>query len=491
MLRCVKVDLPQCDATKPVCQKCAKSRRICLDKSDVIKSHFPIHFENPYASGDSKRPRGPRASLTILAPQVDWESRALAYYRQYHLQTVTEVTSISGGLAECVAEWAASGKVNIMVDLALSSMALAIFSRTQRNPTAAVQATSNYQRLLATTQDQISRLSLQTSDEGVDSCLLAAFLMSRFEGANQGCAASTKALTSFESLSAWSHHDGAMAILRHWFNHPRRGPPSFIVQRSRRGLLRSSLLRNRPLPAWMKDGSIYGEYGVELDFDRIIVQIIGLLHRIQKLRQSNGKPCSEVARLRTEARELDTALDAWAAQIPPDCTYEKRCCTENSPRPRLHWYSSAVSIHRTSGNAAAWCHYFAVRMLINNARLKVLAITSEGPIGVDSERETKTSSAQLNAAAEDLAASIPACLELVPSRAAIQANGLRNPILKKLDVINPSNASLTAWPLTIASSLEQLDSGQKAWFKAELAEIGRITGDGILEFADTNEWTTI
>ena len=70
-----------------------------------------------------------------------------------------------------------------MVDLALSSMALAVFSRTQKHPAAATEASPRYYRLLRVAQERIAQLGISTLDEQkIDACLLAIFLMGRYEG---------------------------------------------------------------------------------------------------------------------------------------------------------------------------------------------------------------------------------------------------------------------------------------------------------------------
>lgn len=64
-----------------------------------------IHTENSYASGETKRPRGPRSSLTVIRPHFDLSTRALNYYLQTHLQAVGDVPNLTKGLAECIVAW--------------------------------------------------------------------------------------------------------------------------------------------------------------------------------------------------------------------------------------------------------------------------------------------------------------------------------------------------------------------------------------------------
>jgi hypothetical protein len=97
-----------------------------------------------------------------------------------------------------------------MVDLALSSIALAVYSRTQQHPLAATEASSRYYRLLRVAQERIAQLGIPTLDErNIDACLLAFFLMGRFEGATHR-PSDLNSKESFTWLHNFSHHDGAM-----------------------------------------------------------------------------------------------------------------------------------------------------------------------------------------------------------------------------------------------------------------------------------------
>ena len=91
--------------------------------------------------------------------------------------------------------------------------------------------------------------------------------------------------------------------------------------------------------------------------------------------------------------------------------------------------------------------------------------------------------------ADSLASTIPFCLERFKV-----AHDPDSPIRQTLTMLNtndeikPYLAMLAIWPLAIASSLEGVDVGQQLWFRSELARLGRITGAGVLEFAETDQW---
>jgi hypothetical protein len=293
-----------------------KSRRICLDKSAAKEASFLIHVENSYASGKSKRPRGPRSSLTVLRPHFDLQTRALSYYLQYYLHALNDVPNLSRDLPECVSSWKISGSKSSMVDLALSSMALAVYSRTQQHPPAAAEASSRYYRLLRVAQERIAQLANPTLDEqNIEACLLAVSLMGRYECAMRR-PGDTDSKDSFTSIQRWCHHDGAMAILKVWNDNPSHKPGTFIVKQIRRGLIKSSILRSLPLPDWLLDGNHFGEQERELDYDRIVVRVVNLHHASTNLLQEDGLQILNAEKLSNEAREIEKALQEWLTNVP-------------------------------------------------------------------------------------------------------------------------------------------------------------------------------
>jgi len=375
--RRVTADLPlKCDETKPACLRCTKSGRICLETSVVEQPGFSINIENAYASGKVKRPRGPRSSLTLLRPHFDLEARAVTYFFQHHVHSLTDIPNVAQGLCGCIATWKASGRESAMVDLALSSTSLAVFSRVQQHSQAAIEASSKYCRLLRMVQERIAHFRPSTADErdNVDACLLTMFLMGRYEATMHN----HSALSSDNStplLQKWFHHDGALTILKVWVESPSPHVATSIMKLGRRGLIRSSLRRNIPLPGWMLDGGHFGEHGLELEYDRILVRAVNLHQASVILRQRDDVTTSMVLELTGEARELDNALRDWASGLPQVWAYQRHTLAEPGPWPRRYFYSSTVYSFATPGCASVWSQYFATRMLINSTRLRILDLS--------------------------------------------------------------------------------------------------------------------
>lgn len=379
-----------------------------------------------------------------------------------------------------------------MVDLALSSLALAFYSQTQRHPPAATEAALRYSRLLRVAQEQLGRVGILSLDEGtIDECLLTIFLMGRYEGAIHR-PGRLSAGTSFSSMPAWFHHDGAMAILKIWKDDPRRNTATCIIKRTRRGLIRSFLLRSLLLPEWILNGYCFGERGLELDYDHIFVRMVNLHHASASLRQKKDLPILTADELDNEAQALDEALQDWATRLPSTCSYQPHILTESGPWPDRNFYSSLVYSYSKPGSAAIWGHYFAARMLINNVRLKLLELKEPNTLVDRTYAQDRLECIRrLKTMANSLASTVPFC---VGRFKADNSTIPTIPTLIKLDTseeIKPPLASLAVWPLTIASGLEGIDVRQQRWFRSQLARIGRKIGDGALEFADTDQWAIL
>ncbi|MCJ1235937.1 hypothetical protein MMC14_003911 [Varicellaria rhodocarpa] len=372
-------------------------------------------------------------------------------------------------------------------------MALAVYSRTQRHPVAATEASLRYDRLLRVAQERIAQVGISIFDErDIDACLLVVFLMGRYEAVTYR-PSDLNPKDSFSTLRLWFHHNGAMAILKVWYDNPGRTPATFIIKQTRRGLIRSSLLRNLPLPDWLIDGEIFGERDLELDYDRIFVRSVNLHHVSVSFRQKNNVSITRAKDLNNEAQELDKALEDWVTRFPSIWSYQQHTLKEPDLWPGKHFYYPVVYSHSNFGYAAVWNQYFSLRMLVNSTHLRILEIGC--PLSTDDiihEQQQRDCMARLKVMSDSLAISIPSCLERfkavdVPNSLICQTAITLNTDEK----IKPNLAVLAVWPLTVASSLEGIDSKQQLWFRSQLARLGKTTGEGVLERTETDPWITL
>jgi hypothetical protein len=478
-----------------------KSRRTCYGTRTR-----QIHIENSYASGQKKRPRGPRSTpttdltgnLDTVLPGplvVDLETQAIVYYLHYHLHTPNDAPNILKGVSDAFLPIWTSKAACPLVELAISSMALAVFSRTQQHPPAAIEASIKYHRLL-----QIAQVTILSLDEGnIDACLLAIFFMSRYEDAvHRPSSAKTPFTTAVQSFS---HHDGALATLKIWKDRLSYSQPATdVIKHTRRSLIKSALMRNLALPEWMREGTSFGERGLEeLEYDRIVVRIANVRQRLSTLlkekKKKTGCPqrtshelTSTAEQLNQEARDIDNALQDWATHFPSTWRYHRHTLSGLHSWPTRDFYSPIVYSYSSLAYAAVWNKYYATRMLINSTRLRVLNLLSQPPNSDEQQQQQQRSECLfcIKTMANDLASTLPFCLQRFkiadPHRHLIT--------LHTKEDIKPYLATLTTWPLTIASSLRDVDDDddRQLWFKAQLARLGRVVGIGVLECAETDQW---
>ncbi len=378
-----------------------------------------------------------------------------------------------------------------MVDLAVTSMALAVYARTQHHPLAVTEASSTYHRLLEAAQERIVKGNiLEMEERNIDAFLLVVLLMGRYEATMQR---STEAISSdsFECVQLWSHQDGAMSILKLWNDHRNDVPATLIIKQIRRGLIKSSLLRNMPLPEWMLDGNRFGED--HQAYDRIVTRAVNLHHAMLILEENYGVRDAKAVELDIESRELDQASQDWVAHFPSTWFYQRHVLTTPGSWPRRHFHSSTVLNYPKLEYGVAWCHYFAMRMLINSMRWRIRACSplklSAGALYDQQQLECIN---HLYAMAEDLASTIPFVLERFKVVDNTNSSSHQPSItLNAQEKIKPYLVNLVVWPLTIASSLEGVDGRQQLWFRSELATLGKLIGAGVLEKAETAEWAAL
>ena len=403
-------------------------------------------------------------------------------------------------VADQVRPYLAKAQAHPMVDVAVSSMALAVFSKVQHHAQAAVEASIQYSKVLRTARTAIPELVI--SDKNIDACLLAVFLMSRYEDATYRDESSSPQIHDLSSLASFRHHDGAMALLKIWHSRQSCGiqPASAVIQQTRQGCIRSVFLRNLSVPRWMMDGSLFGESGLALDFDRVVVQLANLRHRIFKLgkripvhEESPDKAKSqEAAIIYNELQDADEALGRWSEQVTQDWEYRAPTVEElKGTAPPEHFYSQQVYVYSTPASVALWIHFFAWKLLISATRLQALQY-----LGLDEAQARDVAHRRhldiqvMHSMSLALASSVPFALQRLDYTHDGAFVSSTMPIkIRPSHEVDPSLAALIVWPLSIAASLEDgLDAGMRAWFASELSSTGKILGISVLRRPQATRW---
>ena len=386
-----------------------KSSRQCI-RTSVTTRDFSFSIENRYASGVIKRPRGPRPGPTPSL-SFDLQTRALCYYLNYQLQTPSDVGKLLGSVQDSVSQWASGTKYSI-IDLAITAMSLAVFSRTQKHPAAAVEAAAKYDRLLR--EARVAIPELVQSD--VDAALLATFLMGRYEDSVHLAGP----LVPGMAFRSYMHHEGSKAILKIWEERCQTSsqPASAIIKYSRRGIIRSALLRHLAVPASLEDGGRFGEFGLELEYDRLLIGVASIRNRLKCLQQevflsqsSKEEVVALTQELYVEAAALDAAFQVWTRRVPISWCPQRHLLTERYSLPRQHFLLPVVYSYQCIAYAAIWLNYFATRMLLNRARLKILYLRRALNGLADQQPQEEQCCSEMRLMADALSASVPFVLD--------------------------------------------------------------------------------
>lgn len=349
-----------------------------------------------------------------------------------------------------------------------------------------------YSRLLKSIRPYIMQVGVSNFDDHtIDSCLLAILIMGRYEGIIH-CTKDASFKGSFASLRSWSHHDGSMAVVRQWYDGAQRRKPTTIIKQIRRGLIKSTILRILSLPDWILDGNDFGETGSDLDFDQILVRLTVIRSRIVSHEEGSMTSTEDVGKISEEIEDLDRRLQVWITQMSNISDCQQHILAGVGDQPVKHLYSPVVYSFPSLNHAGFWTLYFCTRMLVNSTHLTLVeAYSSHLSYNADSQYLRQHCLDQIQTLSDSLASTIPFCLgKLRCDEQAPSGCELKN--LPQIDEdIEPHAASLVVWPLTIASSIGGIIPRQLEWFKSELASMGCITGDGILECAVSDQWAVL
>lgn len=361
--------------------------------------------------------------------------------------------------------WQETGNTSKLVELALLSLALAVYARTRSQPDAAAEAFSIYHELLKLTREHLARPNLDVV--AIDACLLTIFLMGRCESAMHNTL-SPDAEETLKEFKSWSHHDGAMALLRLWHLHFKGQDVSVIVKQTRRGLWKSLFLRRLPVPGWLCDGSDFGEQGLDLAFDRVRVELVNIRSDVNADKSLDDK--TDRDRLRERVVKLSLDLVDIRNTLPPEFSYHQLETTHVDPT----WFlSSKLRIHSSPAYANLWAHMLATRLVIASVHMTVLQYSTE------TSEDAEICAVLLQQIVSELAATIPQCIGIVSmdgDQLAIRSlAGLKSPL-----------ASAVVWPLSMAVSVEGYDESLHRGFRLQLERLGQIIGDGVLHAVPTD-----
>ena len=193
-------------------------------------------------------------------------------------------------------------------------------------------------------------------------------------------------------------------------------------------------------------------------------------------------------RLSKEAVDIDVGLENWMNHFPKAWFYERHNLPVPHPWPMRDFWSRIVHSYPSPQLAAVWNQYYATRMLINNTHLGILELCHRNS-DVSTSKQHLECLFNVKLMGEYLASSVPFCHQRFKVTKARHSYLPENAItLITEEDVKPFLATLLIWPLTIASSLRYVDIEQRAWFRSELAYLGKVVGVSVIENVETDLW---
>jgi hypothetical protein len=255
--------------------------------------------------------------------------------------------------------------------------------------------------------------------------------------------------------------------------------------------IRTAILRDVTIPRWLRNGTLYGEGGSDLELDSLLIRAAALQSKSTTLLgDENLVLPSDVTELKIvaiEAQELDVGFQNWPSSLPEDWLFTLHTSKGSDSTSGL-LYEGSVHRYKAYGHAAVWNRYRAVRIIVNDIHLQLLSRLPQNPSLIT---QVETCQKNVGSLATDLCYSVPVFFSSNPAShdsVSKSAKSNRN-ILDTQQTITPMMATVIAWPVTVAISTEAVPNAQKQWLQSKLKTIAGVVGASVLHsIADTGEF---
>lgn len=485
----------QCDETRPTCLRCVRTKKACHGYS--TQTFSILHNENIYASRQRKRPQGPRARAVapFVAPPVhtfitrDIHSEAVSFFFNRHLGPGTNGLLKRGFPNSTLSLRRGSSPI---LDDAVSSIALALFSRSKLYPHATTLAFDSYQKSLRTLQTALS--APESID--IDACLLAVCLLARYENVVYTFGQdNTTPLT--RTVKNRAHLLGAMALLKFWVYRPQSTAiPTETIRHTRYILRKAAIFGVIEFPEWLSDGAVFGEHGSMLKLDRILVRVIHVRNLLRHYETDLSRPRISCAKsilalneIEKELKSLDIALaDFESVYSVSNLVGQTLADRRFQVGAKEHFFSHKIYSHQSHEIVAHCALFTGYRMLVIHLLIYTLKLIEklspwQLPTALNEYQQ------MLEDLTEDLRSIVPFGLDKLTIMKDPGQFGDHISI-KPDEERRHYIVDLMSLPLLIASTSESIQKDSTDWFRSQLAETGRFLGYSAMELAKTTSWPT-
>ena len=379
-----------------------------------------------------------------------------------------------------------------LLSLAIFSLSHAFFGRAQRSNVALNAGRRYYASALVRTNAALSHPKEACEDE----VLLAAMLLSIYENSIADNTTGDSSNIKILAPKSFAHHDGAISLLYLRQRQGQRKKEGLAIDKFvRRQLLRSLVTRSITIPIWLRDGEAYGEHGYALELDRYIVDIAKLKHQVNIV--STSLECetkapdlnepSKLSHLLMQAQTIGDALVAWADHLPEEgwiATHIVRDGEAGEASQRI--FDRTVHIYPTLGHGGMWLRYRALRLLVLNAVLELLALSSHDvapALIAKAESLRQTTLLKIKRLADDMCFALPYMLAFIDTDNLADGGVafIADPLNERRTALRSTTASFLCWPLTIVTMVKGIPGRHRAYLRDRLLDVSQIVSDGVLE----------
>ncbi|KAH8660424.1 hypothetical protein BX600DRAFT_438635 [Xylariales sp. PMI_506] len=362
--------------------------------------------------------------------------------------------------------------------LAASSLRLAV-SATMKG------AECYYSKCIVQTRRELKGLSAIHMDD----LIIATMLMTNYENImyqDLGCSPDQADEVGSRFWKDICHYIGTAGLIQ--LQQQSSQPQDLALYRAvRRPIVRAAMLRGMPVQQWLSEGSVYGEEGLPLRLDQLMIRVTKLRSRfINLMRQSTRELKMQMGTLNDlaeEAEDVDFALLSWKQGISTEWEFSKHP-VENCRIAAHHdiTFGNIIPSYATLSHAAVWNRYRAVRLIVTSIRMKLLNTSQQDQmLEVPLNFEMNSCQETINSLIMDICHSVPfffssghKTVDMGNSRTRTNFHRSFNPKMQ------PKTAIFLTWPLIVAVSTEAAPILEKQWLRRKLEMIGKDTGNAVL-----------
>lgn len=196
---------------------------------------------------------------------------------------------------------------------------------------------------------------------------------------------------------------------------------------------------------------------------------------------------NEFENLLLEANNLDFSLAEWSSGLPEDWAFDSILHTSQGNEISPFLYDGLWGSYMTHGHAVVWNRYRTIRLIVNSIRVRLLSSIA-GIQNSHVDEQLETSRHTINSLTTDMCRSVGFFLvPFYPSNWNCDAR-FDEVVYSKIRLSNPGTlpkmATVLAWPLAVANSIEAVPLPQKQWLQYTLQEISGIIGAAVVEALD-------